>query len=440
MKILKAYRFRLKTNPEIEDKFRRQSGCTRFVWNKALSLNKERLEHKIPLIWYNDMAGFLKLWKQSKEYGFLKEAHSQVLQQALKDLEKAFKDFLNHDKPAHEECRLQKNKGFPNFKKKNIHNSFRYPQGFKIEGNRIFLPKIGWVGFFKSRDIRGIPKNVTIKKENSHWYVSIQTEEEIPEQAHPKIGSIIGIDVGIVHFVSIADGTLNEQFIDFPSPLKMYSKRLAREQRKLSRKKKFSKNWIKQKNRISKIHEDISNIRKDYLHKASTAIAKNHGIVGVEDLKIKNMIKSARGTKENPGCSVRAKSGLNRAILNQGWGMFKEMLEYKLNYSGGILVRVFPKGTSITCPECSYESKENRKSQAVFVCKSCGFTHNADWVGAEIVRQRTAKKLGLVAPLIYPAVGHTVEACGGKGHKPPYEAGTSRKEQSSTAPLGISNL
>ena len=176
------------------------------------------------------------------------------------------------------------------------------------------------------------------------------------------------------------------------------------------------------------------------MHKASTAIAKNHGIVGVEDLKIKNMIKSARGTKENPGHNVRAKSGLNRAILNQGWGMFKEMLEYKLNYSGGILVRVFPKGTSITCPECSYESKENRKSQAVFVCKSCGFTHNADWVGAEIVRQRTAKKLGLVAPLIYPAVGHTVEACGGKGHKPPYEAGTSRKEQSSTAPLGISNL
>jgi putative transposase len=98
MKILKAYRFRLKTNPEIEDKFGRQSGCTRFVWNKALSLNKERLEHKIPLIWYNDMAGFLQLWKQSEEYEFLKEAHSQVLQQSLKDLEKAFKDFLNHDK------------------------------------------------------------------------------------------------------------------------------------------------------------------------------------------------------------------------------------------------------------------------------------------------------------------------------------------------------
>jgi IS605 OrfB family transposase len=424
MKILKAYRFRLKTNPEIEDKFGRQSGCTRFVWNKALSLNKERLEHKIPLIWYNDMAGFLQLWKQSEEYEFLKEAHSQVLQQSLKDLEKAFKDFLNHDK------------GFPKFKKKDMYNSFRYPQGFKIEGNRIFLPKIGWVGFFKSRDIRGIPKNVTIKKENSHWYVSIQTEEEIPEQAHPKIGSIIGIDVGIVHFASISDGTLNEQFIDFPSPLQKYEKKLVHLQRKLSRKKKFSKNWIKQKNRISKIHEDISNIRKDYLHKASTAIAKNHGIVGVEDLKIKNMTKSARGTIEDPGHNVRAKSGLNRAILDQGWGMFKEMLEYKLNYSGGMLVSVSAKYTSLTCPVCGNVSKENRESQVVFACKSCGFMHNADWVGAENVRKKTLKELGLVENTSnYPDVGHTMEACGGKGHKPPCEAGTSRKEQSSTALL-----
>ena len=428
VKIIKAYRFRLKTNPEMEDKFGRQSGCTRFVWNKALSLNKERLEHKIPVIWYNDMAGFLKLWKQSEEYGFLKKAHSQVLQQSLKDLEKAFKDFLNHKK------------GFPNFKKKNIHNSFRYPQGFKIEGNRIFLPKIGWVGFFKSRDIRGIPKNVTIKKENSHWYVSIQTEEEIPDAVHPHIDSIVGIDVGIVHFASISDGTLNEQFIDFPSPLKMYSKRLAREQRKLSRKKKFSKNWIKQKNRISKIHEDISNIRKDYLHKVSTTLTKNHGIVGVEDLKIKNMTKSARGTKENPGRNVRAKSGLNRAILDKGWGKFTGMLEYKLNYSGGMFVPVLAKYTSLICPECGYVSKENRESQAVFVCKSCGFTHNADWVGAENVRKRVLKELGLVDTSNYPTVGHTVEACGGKGHKPPCEAGTSRKERSSTAPLGISNL
>jgi len=428
MKILKAYKYRLKTDSEFEDKLLKTSGCTRFVWNRALSLNKERLEHKVPLIWYNDMAGFLKLWKQSEEYGFLKEAHSQVLQQTLKDLEEAFRKFFTHKA------------GFPNFKKKNTYNSFRYSQGFKIQGNRIFLPKIGWVGFFKSRDIQGTPKNMTVSKENDHWYASIQTEEEISEPVRPALDSIIGTDVGIVHFASIADGTLNEEFIDFPTPLKRYSTKLARAQRKLSRKKRFSKNWMKQKKRTTKIHEDISNIRKDYLHKVSTAIAKNHGIVGVEDLKIKNMTKSARGTKENPGHNVRAKSGLNKAILNQGWGKFIEMLEYKLRYSGGMLVKVPPKGTSITCPECGYESKENRKSQAVFVCKSCGFTHNADWVGAEIVRQRAVKQLGLVDLLNYPAVGHTVEACGGKGHKPPFEAGTSRKEQLSTAPMGISNL
>ena len=428
MKILKAYRFRLKTNPEVEEKLFKFSGCVRFVWNKALSLNKGRLEHKIPVIWYNDMAGLLKRWKESEEYGFLKEAHSQILQQTLKLLDRAISDSF------------KRHKGFPGFKKKNIHNSFRYPQGFKIKGNRVYLPKIGWVGFFKSRDIQGTPKNMTVSKDGNHWYVSIQTVEEVKDPVHPHLDSVIGIDAGIVNFASISGGTLREQFIDFPSSLKKYSRRLAREQRKLSRKEKFSKNRMKQKERIATIHEKISNTRKDYLHKISTTITKSHGIVGVEDLKIKNMTKSARGTKENPGRNVRAKSGLNKSILDKGWGMFKEMLEYKLEYSGGILVSVPPKNTSLTCPVCGNVLKENRESQAVFVCKSCGFSHNADWVGAENIRQRTVKQLGLVAPLNYPAVGHTVEACGGIGQKPPCEAGTGRKERSSTALVRISEL
>jgi putative transposase len=150
VKILKAYKFRLKTNPEIEEKLLRTSGCVRFVWNKALSLNKERLDHRVPLIKFNDLAGFLKLWKQSEEYEFLKEAPSQPLQQKLKDLGRAIGDsFKLH-------------KGFSRFKKKNIYNSFRYSQGFKMQGNRIYLPKIGWVRFFKSRDIRGTPKNTSL--------------------------------------------------------------------------------------------------------------------------------------------------------------------------------------------------------------------------------------------------------------------------------------
>jgi len=246
---------------------------------------------------------------------------------------------------------------------------------------------------------------MTVSKENNHWYASIQTEERIKDPVHPALDSIVGIDVGVVHFASVSDGTLREQFIDFPSPLKRYGKELVKAQRNLSRKKKFSKNWMKQKKRVEKVHEDISNTRKDYLHKVSTTIAKNHGIVGMEDLKVKNMTKSARGTIEDPGRNVRAKSGLNRAILDQGWGMFKQMLKYKLEYSGGMLVPVPSKNTSLTCPMCSNVSKENRESQAVFVCKSCGFSHNADWVGAENVRQRTLKQLGFGSFLKLPCRG-----------------------------------
>ena len=140
MIVCQAYKFRLKTNSDMEQKLAQFTGCCRFVWNKALELIKYRLEHNRPIPWYNDLAGFLGLWKRSEEYAFLSKAHSQILQQTLKDLEKAVKSSFTSGNGIR----------FPKFKKKYHHDSFRYPQGVKIEGNRIYLPKIGWVRFYKS--------------------------------------------------------------------------------------------------------------------------------------------------------------------------------------------------------------------------------------------------------------------------------------------------
>jgi IS605 OrfB family transposase len=383
MIIRKGYRYRLKADEEQEGLFRLFSGHCRFVWNKALALQMKRLQSKTPLLSYQELASLLKLWKASKEYGFLKEAHSQVEQQVLKDLDRAMWDGL------------KKAKGMPRFRKKGKHDSFRYPQGFKIEGNRLFLPKIGWAGFFKSRDIHGAPKNITVSRRGRHWFVSIQTELEVAEPLHSST-SIVGIDLGVKRFATLSDGTFYEPFDSF----KTLKGKLAKEQRQLSRKEKFSQNWRKQKEKIGRLHLRIADARNDYLHKVSSKISKNHAMIVLEDLRVRNMSASAKGTIENPGRNVRAKSGLNKAILDQGWHVFRVMLTYKLAWSGGVLLLAPPHHTSQTCPECGCVSPDNRRSQAVFRCEKCGFEGHADHVAAINILRRA---------------GHARIACGDTG-------------------------
>lgn len=383
MIIRKGYKFRLKTKPEHEGLFRLFCGHSRFVWNKALALQKARLEGRVPLLSYQDLAGLLKLWKRSEEYGFLREAHSQVEQQALKNLDRALWDGL------------KRAKGMPRFRKKGRHDSFRYPQGFKIQGSRVYLPKVGWVGFFKSRDIEGAPKNITVSRRGGRWFVSIQTEQEVADPQHPS-ASLVGIDLGIKRFATLSDGTVY-------GPLDSYMTlegKLVREQRKLSRKVKFSANWRRQKEKIVLLHVRIADVRNDYLQKVSSEIGKNHAMVVLEDLRVSNMSASARGTVENPGCNVRQKAGLNKAILDQGWHAFRRMLDYKLTWSGGALELVPAHHTSQTCPECGHVSKDNRRSQAVFRCEACGHEAHADLVAAINILRRA---------------GHARIACGETG-------------------------
>lgn len=381
MKICKAYKFRLKTNLEIEALFHQYSGCCRFVWNKMLSLNLYRLKNRLPLIGYYESAWFLTLWKQSEEYDFLRFAPAQALQQSLKNLDRAFRDAFDKKQPL---------KRLPRYKKKGRHNSFRYPQGFKLEGNRVFLPKIGWLRFYRSRKIEGNPKNVTVSQRGRHWYISVQVEVTLADPVHPS-NSAVGIDMGVVRFATLSDGTFLEPLNSFHG----LEAKLAKEQRKLSRKTKFSANWNKQKARVSRLHLKIADTRQDYLHKASTTISKNHAVVVLEDLQVKNMSKSARGTLENPGKNVKAKSGLNKSILDQGWYEFRRQLEYKQLWRGGKVVAIPPHHTSQTCPLCGFVSADNRQTQSNFKCQRCNYKANADQVAAINIL----------------AAGHAVSAC-----------------------------
>ena len=364
----------------IEQKLTRFCGSSRFLWNKCLALNLERLEKGQSILWYQELAFWLTLWKQSDEYGFLKECPSQVFQQKIRDLERAFKDCFDKTQPL---------KRLPVFKKKGRGDGIRFPQGFKIVGRRIFLPKLGWIGFYKSRQISGKIKNITISKRGERWYASIQVEQMIEIPRHPS-DSEIGIDAGIICFAAFSDGTTIEGVNIF----RMHQDRLAKEQRKLSRKQKGSQNWKKQKKKISGLHHTITNARKDFLHKLSTKISKSQARVYVESLQIRNMSASARGTLEDPGRNVKAKSGLNKSILDQGWYEFHRLLQYKLDWQGGSLVEVDYRNTSQRCSCCGHTEKRNRKSQEIFKCLNCGHEENADVNAA--INILTAGQAGMV--------------------------------------------
>lgn len=361
---------------------RRFAGACRFIFNRSLALQNENHGAGDKYIPYTKMASWLIEWKANSETQWLRDVPSQTLQQSLKDLERGYKNFF------------QKRAAFPRFKKRGQNDAFRYPQGVKLDqhNNRISLPKLGGIRYRNSREVIGIVKNVTVSQSCGKWYVSIQTEYEVDKPVH-HAESMVGLDAGITKLATLSDGTIYQPVNSFKSS----QRKLAMLQRQLSRKVKFSANWQKQKQKIQSHHSHIANIRRDYLHKVTSEISKNHAMIVIEDLKVSNMSKSAKGTTEQHGRNVRAKSGLNRSILDQGWYEMRRQLEYKQLWRGGQVLSVPPAYTSQRCAGCGHTEKANRQSQSRFECLECGYTENADINGARNIL----------------AAGHAVLACGG---------------------------
>ena len=402
MKRLQAYKFELRPNGEQQRDMRRFAGSCRFVFNKALALQQELHQDGEKKLGYAGLCKLLTEWKPQAETTWLSDTPSQALQQSLKDLERAYKNFF--DKRA----------DFPRFKKKGMGDSFRYPQGMKLDqsNSRLFLPKLGWLRYRNSRDVLGTLKNVTVSCVAGKWYASIQTEREVEQPVHPST-SIVGLDAGVTLFATLSDGSMFE-------PVNAFRKnalKLAKYQRGLSRKTKFSHNWKRQKQKITRLHQRIAHARNDFLHKTSNIISKNHAMVVVEDLKVTNMSKSATGTIEAPGRSVKAKSGLNKSILDQGWGEFRRQLEYKEAWLGGGVLAINPRNTSRTCPACNHVSAENRKTQSKFECVKCGYAVNAD----------------LNAAINILRAGHAQLACQVNGAVMPSATGTHQSAQAIAA-------
>lgn len=393
MVIRKAYRFRLYVKSEHKSMLSQFEGNCRFVFNKALALQQESYKAGEKFISYVSMSKHLTEWKKDQSLDWLNLSPSHTLQQSLKQLEVAFKNFF------------EKRADFPNFKKKGMGAGIRFPsireEHVDCANGRIKLPKLGWIRFRQSQKIVGTVKNATLSRSGEHWYIAIQVEQKI-ENPITQSTSQIGLDMGVAVFAMCSDGTA----IGHTSQFKNNQSKLAKLQRGLARKTKFSNNWRKHKRKITKLHQFIANARKDALHKSSTQLSQSQAMIAVEDLSISNMSRSAKGNEQKHGKNVKQKSGLNRSILDQGWGEFIRQLKYKMDWSGGIVVDVPPQYTSQTCPCCGHIHKNNRKTRETFSCVECGYENHADVVGAKNVLSRANEILSKTA------VGHTASACG----------------------------
>ena len=279
-------------------------------------------------------------------------------QQALRDLDRAYASFFAGR--AH----------YPTPRRKGVNDSFRF-QGREVETKRlnakwsaVRLPKVGLVKFRDTRPMHGTLKNATVTLDALGWHISF-----VREIAHmcPSISSRAS--------ASIAALPIRWRFpqTSITRSLEAIERRHRAAQHIVARRKRGSVRRAKALRRAAKLSACRSRIRRDWAHKTALNLASRFGTVVLEDLRIKNMTTSAKGTIEKPGSMVRQKAGLNRSILNQGWFSFQTILAYKLEERGGYLCKVDPAYTSQTCSECGAVDRQSRESQAVFVCRHCGF-------------------------------------------------------------------
>jgi putative transposase len=368
--MIKSIKYELKpTNNQIQNLSQIFGNC-RFVYNWALDKKIKAYQGEKKKVSCFDLMKELTQLKKKEEYAWLNLAGSQQLQQSISNLDNAFTNFF------------KAKKGFPKFKSKHNKQSFRIPQSVKINFDeyKFFVPKVGWVKFFKDKHIEGEIKFATVSKSTTgRYFVSITFESTQPRKTG---NGVVGVDLGIKHLAITSDG----EFFENPKYLKQNLKKLKKEQRSLSRKFKKgqeqSNNYRKQRLKVAKIYEKISNQRKDYLHKLTTYLAITYETVCIEDLAVKNMVKN---------------HNLALAINDCGWGMFRQFLKYKVK-DLRVIGRFEP--SSQICNICGDRNKNLKLSDRNWVCSN----------GHELERDLNAalniKNFGLRASTLNANVSH----------------------------------
>jgi putative transposase len=348
--IRSAYKFKIGNMSKlVEEKLLLHLDLCRELYNAALQERRDAWKLNKINVTYQDQQNVLPEIKAVRpEYIGI---HSQVLQDVLKRLDKSFQNFFRRvksgDKP-----------GFPRFKGKNFFDSFCFPQtGWKLDGNKLTLSKIGQVKLRLHRNIAGKVKTCSIKREDTGWFVIFSVEQE--RELLPETNQVIGVDAGITNLLTLSDGTV----IDNPRFIESSQRELRILQRNVARKKKGGKNRRKAVLKLRKLHRKITNCRKDFFHKLANGLIKKYDFLAIEDLRVSNMLRN---------------HNLARVIADASWSNFYQMLLNKAEKAGRKLVKVPARHTSQTCFSCGFCHSDNRLSQAKFECQSCNYFENAD--------------------------------------------------------------
>ncbi len=355
--------------PGSESKARKlagQAGACRFVWNHFLGRNKEMMElwKRYPELAAKPKTSFFSLGVQftklRKEIDWLDEYSYAITRSVLK-----------YQSDAWKAC-FQSGKGFPKFKSRHGNDpSFTIPEKIKIQDGKLHVPKIGWLRIQRKGGNpypTGKPVKAVITKKAGKWYAVVCYEVEVSFNDNPNTA---GVDRN-VRQIAVVDTDNNSNLYHMPDMAKKEARR-KRYQRKLARQVKGSRRRYRTRLKLQKCFRHLKKTRDNWQHQVSREIADNAGLVVLEDLNTQGMTKSAKGTIDNPGKNVKARSGLNREILKTGWYGLEQKLEYKAE-----VIRINPAYTSQACSACGHVSKENRTSQAVFRCVVCGHAENAD--------------------------------------------------------------
>jgi putative transposase len=345
----KAYKFRFYPNKEQEKVLSQTFGCTRVAYNWCLNLRKEQYTNNGKSINYHESSSLFTTLKKTEEYKWLNEVSCVPLQQSLRHCNTAFLNFF------------AKRSAFPKFKKKSDKQSIEYTKSaFKFENGKLKLAKMKTALKIKwSRKFEGSPTTVTVSKNpDGKYFVSMLITEKIKPLNPTK--NKVGIDLGINDIVVTSDGFKSGN----PKNTKRYEERLAKAQKKLSKKTKGSNRYKKQKLKVAKLHAKISNSRNDFLHKLSTDIVRKNQVICTETLVVKNMIKNKK---------------LSKALSDASFGSFLRMLEYKCEWYGRTLVgidRWYP--SSKTCSACGYIHNRLQLRDRTWTCENCNTVLDRD--------------------------------------------------------------
>jgi putative transposase len=369
--VRRAFRFRLYPTAEQDVTFRQFAGVTRLVYNLALEQRRDfwRQYRAATGGNFNFASQGRQVTELRREFDWIGAVPSSCLHQALRDLDRAFANFFA-GRSRH-----------PTPRRKVLNDSFRIQAKEtavrRINGrwSEVRLPNLGWVRFRDTRAIAGRCQSVTVSRGALGWHVIFACE--IEHEAPANDNASVGIDRGIAISLALSNG----ETFSLPD-MAALDRRKRGAQRALARCKRGSRRRLKRLRRVARLSAKIARARADWQHKVSRNIADRFGFVAIEDLKISNMSASGPG-----------KRGLNRSIMNQGWGAFADKLAYKLEERGGMLVKVDPRLTSQECSACGTVDKASRESQARFACRHCGFAANADHNAAVNILRRSTSQL-----------------------------------------------